>query len=284
MHTPLFSVLIANYNNGKYIAQSIESVIKQTYKNWEIIIVDDASSDDSKYIVTGFLNDKRIKFFENEKNKGCGFTKRRCADLASGEICGFLDPDDLLTSNALKTMVEEHMNNLDASLIYSNFFSCNDKLERQMEIKNRQLPSNITYLELAQPCIGHFASFKLINYKQSSGIDFTLQRAVDQDLYYKLEEHGRVIYIDIPLYYYRMHANGISVFNNFHKAFSWHLYVVIETCKRRGIPFENIISKMIKHSYIDFYEKSKAFRIGTFLLWPFKKVKNSWSNYISIRE
>ena len=76
---PLFSVLIANYNNGKYLMEAIESVRQQTYTNWEIILVDDASTDNSKDIYRELENDSRIHIFYNEQNKGCGYTKRRCS-------------------------------------------------------------------------------------------------------------------------------------------------------------------------------------------------------------
>ena len=91
---PLFSVLIANYNNGKYLMDAIESVRQQTYTNWEIILVDDSSTDNSHELYKELEQDERIHIFLNNQNRGCGYTKHRCAELANGEICGFLDPDD----------------------------------------------------------------------------------------------------------------------------------------------------------------------------------------------
>lgn len=70
MKEPLFSILIANYNNGKYIKEAIDSVYIQDYSNWEIIIVDDASTDNSKEIYSEFINNPRIRVFYNEKNRG----------------------------------------------------------------------------------------------------------------------------------------------------------------------------------------------------------------------
>ena len=74
---PLFSVLIANYNNGRFLQQAIESVLTQTYSNWEIVIVDDASSDNSFDIYDKYKDDNRFVFKFNEKNEGCGSPKRR---------------------------------------------------------------------------------------------------------------------------------------------------------------------------------------------------------------
>ena len=78
MSKPLFSLLIANYNNGKYFEMCYKSIVNQVFERWEVIIVDDASTDDSVKIIKNIIsNDKRFKFYENDRNYGCGYTKRR---------------------------------------------------------------------------------------------------------------------------------------------------------------------------------------------------------------
>ena len=74
---PLFSVLIANYNNGKYLMDAIDSIRRQTYTHWEIILVDDASTDNSKELYKELEKDNRIHIYYNEENRGCGYTKPR---------------------------------------------------------------------------------------------------------------------------------------------------------------------------------------------------------------
>ncbi|MBO5404684.1 MAG: glycosyltransferase family 2 protein [Paludibacteraceae bacterium] len=81
-----FSILIANYNNGKYLMDAIESVRQQTYTNWEIILVDDCSTDNSHELYKEFEKDERIHIFLNNQNRGCGYTKNRCVAEAQGEI------------------------------------------------------------------------------------------------------------------------------------------------------------------------------------------------------
>ena len=126
---PLFSVLIANYNNGKYLMEAIESVRQQTYTNWEIILVDDGSTDNSADLYKELQKDERIHIFFNDENKGCGYTKRRCVELAQGELCGFLDADDALTTDALQEMVQAHKDNEDAGLIHSRYYESSKDLE-----------------------------------------------------------------------------------------------------------------------------------------------------------
>ena len=118
--TPLFSVLIANYNNGCYLQEAIDSVLAQDYKNWEIVIVDDKSTDSSSEIYDRYKDDDRFHVYYNELNFGAGYTKHKCAEMAKGEICGFVDPDDkLAVSDALSTMVNTHLQNPDVFLCMS---------------------------------------------------------------------------------------------------------------------------------------------------------------------
>ena len=77
---PLFSVLIANHNDGKYLMEAVESVKAQTYTHWEIVIVDDGSTDNSNELFVELVEDQRIRVFRNEENRGCGFTKRKCLE------------------------------------------------------------------------------------------------------------------------------------------------------------------------------------------------------------
>ena len=80
----LFSILIAHYNNFEYFKDCYASILKQSYQEYEIILVDDCSSDDSFRKIKEFTKDNpKIKIFRNEENKGVGFTKRKCAEFAT---------------------------------------------------------------------------------------------------------------------------------------------------------------------------------------------------------
>ena len=106
----LCSVLIANYNGGKFLSECIDSVISQTYSNWELVIVDDGSTDNSLDIYKKYSCDKRIRVYSRKENRGCTFSKAECINYAHGDICGFLDSDDFLESDALEHMVNAHSN------------------------------------------------------------------------------------------------------------------------------------------------------------------------------
>lgn len=251
MTNPLFSLLIAQYNNGKYFEDCYKSIMAQTYTNWEAIIVDDCSTDDSVEQMKNLIgDDSRFKVFSNDENKGCGFTKRKCAELASGEICGFLDPDDAITETAMEEMIRTHSELLDVGLVYSNFIYCDENLEPQKVHEQKMVANFLPDFFNSDGAISAFASFKNSFYKKSSGIDAFLQRAVDQDLYLKLYEVGNVFYLNKTFYHYRQHNGGISTNTNNEKAYFWKWVVILDAAKRRNFNIENL-----------FYEEtSKSFR------------------------
>ena len=92
--SPLVSVILTTYNGEKYIAETLESVLNQTYTNLEIIIVDDASTDNTVQIIKSY-NDKRIKLYSNDKNLGIGHNTNRALSLATGEFIMMQDHDDI---------------------------------------------------------------------------------------------------------------------------------------------------------------------------------------------
>jgi glycosyltransferase involved in cell wall biosynthesis len=256
--TDIFSILIANYNNGQYFKDCWDSIIHQTYQNFEVIIVDDYSTDDSMNIINKIIkDDPRAKLFVNEKNFGCGYTKRRCAALATGDICGFLDPDDTLRNDALNIMVKGHQKYPYASIISSKLYYVDLNLNIIGEYKNAtKIPVGHSYLTYGKGAITQFATFKLKDYKKTEGINPQFKRAVDQDLYYKMEEVGKHIYKDDFLYYYRITPNSISVNQNRIKALFWHKKANINAYKRRkesNIPIENLSKKQYYSQLHEWY-------------------------------
>jgi len=94
------------YNAALTIGQSIESVLQQTYQNWELVIINDASADDTKKIASEYAcKDKRIRVFSNEKNRGVAATRNIGIHHAQGNLLGFLDSDDLWHKTKLEKQV-----------------------------------------------------------------------------------------------------------------------------------------------------------------------------------
>ena len=98
----LVSIIMPSYNTARFIEATLESVLAQTYKNWELIIVDDCSTDNTDEIVNPYLTDSRIKYIKNEKNSGAAVSRNRALREAAGRWIAFLDSDDLWAPEKLE--------------------------------------------------------------------------------------------------------------------------------------------------------------------------------------
>lgn len=101
----LVSIVMPSYNTEKYIADAIQTVLDQTYTNWELLIVDDCSTDKTDEIVKPFLFDKRIKYLKNERNSGTAVCRNKALRKAAGHWIAFLDSDDLWKPEKLERQI-----------------------------------------------------------------------------------------------------------------------------------------------------------------------------------
>ena len=99
------SVVMPVYNSEKYIKEAIDSVLNQTYRDFEFIIINDCSTDDSKRIILAY-SDNRIRYYENEKNSGIAVTFNKGIELATGEFIARIDSDDICVLNRLEKQIE----------------------------------------------------------------------------------------------------------------------------------------------------------------------------------
>jgi len=243
-----FSILIANYNNGKYFIDCYNSLINQTYENWEVIIVDDASSDNSVGAIRNIIRDDyRFKLYENTANKGCGYTKKKCMDYSSGDICAYLDPDDALFPNAIKYSVETLRKNTKIVAVYSQVMFCDENLIVQKRFNKIKQIYNYNYFFNCPIQLGHLFAFRRKVYLKTLGINANLKSAVDQDLYLKILEHGNARFIKKPLYKYRLHARGISQESSKENAKISFAKVILESMHRRGL--KKINNKKVPNTF-----------------------------------
>lgn len=132
----LISIITPMYNAEKYIEETIKSVLLQTYKNWELIIIDDMSIDNSRSIVEKYLKvDKRIKYIKNEKNLGPGISRNIAIEKSEGDYIAFLDSDDLWKENKLSNQIN-FMKKYNLSMSHGNYyFIYEDNKEKIKKVK-----------------------------------------------------------------------------------------------------------------------------------------------------
>ena len=115
----LVSIVMPSYNTAGFIEESIKSVLAQTYDDWELIIVDDCSTDNTDEVVS-FFEDPRIRYIKNEKNSGAAVSRNRALSEAKGKWIAFLDSDDLWSPNKLQKQIS-FMENSGYSFSYTNY-------------------------------------------------------------------------------------------------------------------------------------------------------------------
>jgi len=208
------SIPITCFNCRNFLKDAVKSVVNQTYTDWEIIFVNDASTDESlayiKKLIKKFRIGTKSKIVENEKNEGYGFSLRKGIENSTGELVAVVDSDDALArADALAIMVKAHKKNPEASLIYSNHWECTPDLRAVRQTKSRQLKKGETFLD-HKAKVSHLKCFKKSYYDRTEGINPVLKQTVDKDLVLKLEEVGRLIYVDKALYLYRKHNKNLT--------------------------------------------------------------------------
>lgn len=151
----LVSIITPLYNGGRYVKETIMSVQKQTYENWEMIIVDDGSTDDSQEIVLQIAaQDARIRYYKNEKNMGVADTRNKAIALAQGRYIAFLDSDDLWKKDKLERQIS-YMESKQAAFCYT---ACEViDAEGNATGIQRHVPEQVSYKQLLRgnviPCL-----------------------------------------------------------------------------------------------------------------------------------
>jgi glycosyltransferase involved in cell wall biosynthesis len=197
-----FSILMANYNNATFIDEAIQSVLDQTFEDWELVIVDDASRDDSVERIRKYLKDARIRLYTKERNEG--YTKALIFGLTkvSAGIVGLLDSDDALTINAIERAHAVHAQNPEIGLVLSQIIYCDAHLTSLEMTVTRPEHRTVPLVWMIGP--NHFRSFKMATYKNTAGLNVRIKHAEDWDLIFKLEEVAPTFRINEPLYRYRI--------------------------------------------------------------------------------
>lgn len=284
---PLFSVLVASYNNGRYLREALDSVQQQTYTNWQVVIVDDGSTDESHDIYKELASNPRFKVVLNDRNMGCTFAKKRCIDIADGELCGFLDADDQLLPEALEKMVEIHAKNEKASVVSSRHYICDDGMNIVGESRLLVLREGANYLTHGDYRPEHFVSFKKAKYNLTQGLTPNNRIGDDQELLLLLEEVGDYVVLDEFTYKYRQQPNSM-IHQRSDECAYWNARVFHEACLRRGIDPQIAVDYYLKYLKLVREEASwvseaatskkihasKAYRVGKAILSPFSWLKS----------
>ena len=255
----MFSIIVANYNNGRFLPELVNSVLSQTCPDWELVITDDCSTDNSREILSLLPPDKRIKVVYHSHNRGAAAAFGTGVENSSGEIFGILGADDALVPDTVGKMLKAHEQNPDASIIHSDSFACDANLDVIEVNKDFRFLAHGEEL-INSFVIGNFQTFKRSAYDKTVGFDQSFKKGVDVDICLKLDEVGTISYVPEPLYLYRKHPGGISQFGNGLRAAQYGILAKENAYKRRlGTAKANLTQRQYKEMMILWYIRESFF-------------------------
>ncbi|QNK76808.1 glycosyltransferase family 2 protein [Winogradskyella sp. PAMC22761] len=207
---PLVSIITPMYNNASVIEKTIKSVLNQTYSNWELILIDDASRDQFNGVLKPYIDsDSRIKLFTHEKNKGAAEARNLGTKMALGNYIAFLDADDLWLPNKLQLQVAQLQSGItDVSFGSYEWIGVNN---RPLNIKVNALPQLLYKKQLKANYIGNLTGMYNV---EKLGKIYTKDLKKRQDWLLWLEALDRsdqpAIGIKETLAYYRISEGSLS--------------------------------------------------------------------------
>lgn len=224
----LVSIIMPSYNTEKYIADSICSVLAQSYTNWELIIVDDCSTDNTDSIVTSF-HDERIRYIKNEKNSGAAVSRNRALREARGRWIAFLDSDDLWTSDKLQKQIS-FMEENNYHFSYTNYIEIDEasKPNGKSVTGPRRITKHGMYNYCWMGCLTVMYDAKVVGLIQIED----LKKNNDYAIWLKVCPRADCYLLDKALARYRKRHGSISN-HGYVKLIKWH-YKLFREAERKN--------------------------------------------------
>ena len=202
--TPLVSIVIPTYNHAAYLSQAIDSVLNQKYKNIELIVLDDGSTDGTAQVLNGYGNQFH---WESQKNIGQSATLNKGWSMAQGEILAYLSADDLLYPDAVSRSVDSLLKQDNAVLSYCDF----NMIDPESRIVRRVNAPEYSFIEMltkfiCAPSAGAF--FWRSAYLKTGGWNPDIHRFPDYDYWLRLGLQGSFLHLHESLAAYRVHEGS----------------------------------------------------------------------------
>lgn len=198
------SIILPTHNGEKYIRETINSCLGQTYSNLELIIVDDASSDEIFQIVNSY-SDKRIKYLRNEINLGLSEALNAGFTVSSGEYLTWQSDDNFYDPEAIVTMVEALEKTQKIDFVYANFYVVDERGEiiRRGKIASPKILNRYN-------CIGPCFLYRRMIYDRLGGFDPHFYLVEDYEYWLRVKSQFRLQKLDKFLCYYRLHKDSLT--------------------------------------------------------------------------
>jgi glycosyltransferase involved in cell wall biosynthesis len=235
MKKPLVSVVMPAYNDEKYVGKAIESILNQTFKDFEFIIIDDASKDKSLEIINKYAKkDKRIIVLKNENNLKICKTLNKGIKIAKGKYIARMDADDWSYPERIKKQVEFMEKNPKVVICGGTMEVCNLKLnpinKREYNETNKEIRNKIFYWS---PFCHATVIYKTNIIRKVGGYDPRFPKAQDYDLYFRLGNEGEFANLKDTLFKMRVNPAG-STFESIRQQEKYTLEIRKKATKTYG--------------------------------------------------
>jgi len=249
---PLISVLMTSYNAEAFIAEAIESVVKQTYQNWELLILDDASKDGTRAVIDSF-HDERIRRIYNAQNIGYVASKNILLENISGEFACFVDADDWVDCTLLDELLKAAISQNAMACVCDYARISPDGKKQVLDFYEESRFIDVKKDEIVFP--GGGILFKTEVVKRIGGFEMFFDKLLGDDNYwaFKIAEKYPFYYFKKPLYNYRANPNSLTaVFNNLRKL---TVVAVLNELKKQRLKTGTDWLEQDRHDRIEKFEK-----------------------------
>ena len=227
----LVSIIMPSYNTGRFIKETIESVLAQSYPHWELIIVDDKSTDNTDDAVSEYLGDARIHYLKNEVNSGAAVSRNRALREAKGKWIAFLDSDDLWEPEKLEKQIR-FMKDNGYHFSYTNYIEIDE--ESKPNGKSVTGPKKITkhgmYNYCWMGCLTVMYDAETVGLVQIEDI----KKNNDYAMWLKACKKANCYLLDEMLARYRKRGGSISN-HGYRKLIKWHYKLYREAEKKNPV-------------------------------------------------
>ena len=207
MKYSLISIYITNFNYGKFLEKSITSVLSQTINNYELIIIDDGSTDNSEHILEKYKKHQNIKIIF-QKNIGLNASNNVALKLSKGKYILRLDADDFLEENALEEMCKTLDQDSDIAMVFPDYYLIDEDENLTGQFVRHDFENDVKLFD--QPAHGACTMIRTDVLKSIGGYDEEFNRQDGYDIWLKITRTHKVKNINKPLFYYRQHDNSLS--------------------------------------------------------------------------
>lgn len=207
MKSPLVTVYITNYNYGRFIKQAIESVLAQNFTDYELYIIDDGSTDDSRQIIEQYGSHENVQIIY-QRNKGLNISNNIALRIAGGKYIMRLDADDYLLPNALQEMTQRLEADPSVGLVFPDYFLVDEENKRIGHVRRFNFQEEVTLHDL--PAHGACTMIRKEFLLELGGYDEQFSCQDGYDLWIKFVTKHKVENINKPLFHYRRHGNNLT--------------------------------------------------------------------------